>query len=206
MSYWTDEKVEALKVLHGLGLSASQIARQLGGITRNACVGKVHRMGWGPVGGGKASAPAKAPALAKPPKPAPQPSAHPWQPKAKQPMPKGVMVLPQLVGGSCTEMAAASRQANAEAKANPAENVLQIARAFVPLPGRVGVPFGSRGCKWPAGGEGADMLQCGAPADESRGEHCPYCATHAAVAFQKPKAGQPRNGNELARALRRWAA
>jgi GcrA cell cycle regulator len=41
---WTDERVELLKRLWGEGLSASQIARQLGGVTRNAVIGKVHRL------------------------------------------------------------------------------------------------------------------------------------------------------------------
>ena len=42
---WTDERVEQLKQLWSEGLSASQIARQLGGVTRNAVIGKVHRLG-----------------------------------------------------------------------------------------------------------------------------------------------------------------
>ena len=42
---WTDERVENLKKLWGDGLSASQIAAELGGITRNAVIGKVHRLG-----------------------------------------------------------------------------------------------------------------------------------------------------------------
>jgi GcrA cell cycle regulator len=42
---WTDERVERLKKLWADGLSASQIAGELGGITRNAVIGKVHRLG-----------------------------------------------------------------------------------------------------------------------------------------------------------------
>lgn len=42
---WTDERVEQLKQLWSDGLSASQIARQLGEVTRNAVIGKVHRLG-----------------------------------------------------------------------------------------------------------------------------------------------------------------
>lgn len=42
---WTDERVEILKKLWLEGLSASQIAKQLGGVTRNAVIGKVHRLG-----------------------------------------------------------------------------------------------------------------------------------------------------------------
>ncbi|WP_040308565.1 GcrA family cell cycle regulator, partial [Asticcacaulis biprosthecium] len=42
---WTDERVETLKKLWQEGHSASQIAKQLGGVTRNAVIGKVHRLG-----------------------------------------------------------------------------------------------------------------------------------------------------------------
>ena len=42
---WTDDRVEILTKLWGEGLSASQIARELGDVTRNAVIGKVHRLG-----------------------------------------------------------------------------------------------------------------------------------------------------------------
>jgi len=42
---WTDERVEQLKKLWESGLSTSQIAAELGNITRNAVIGKVHRLG-----------------------------------------------------------------------------------------------------------------------------------------------------------------
>ncbi|MCG6857488.1 MAG: GcrA cell cycle regulator [Salaquimonas sp.] len=42
---WTDERVELLKKLWMEGLSASQIAAELGSVTRNAVIGKVHRLG-----------------------------------------------------------------------------------------------------------------------------------------------------------------
>jgi GcrA cell cycle regulator len=42
---WNDERVEALKKLWSEGLSASQIASRIGGVTRNAVIGKVHRLG-----------------------------------------------------------------------------------------------------------------------------------------------------------------
>ena len=41
---WTDERVETLKRMWGEGQSASQIAKELGGVTRNAVIGKVHRL------------------------------------------------------------------------------------------------------------------------------------------------------------------
>lgn len=42
---WTDERVDLLRRLWEDGLSASQIASQIGGISRNAVIGKVHRLG-----------------------------------------------------------------------------------------------------------------------------------------------------------------
>ena len=42
---WTDERVETLKRMWAEGQSASQIAKELGGVTRNAVIGKVHRLG-----------------------------------------------------------------------------------------------------------------------------------------------------------------
>jgi len=43
---WSDERVELLRKLWSDGLSASQVAAELGpGITRNAVIGKIHRLG-----------------------------------------------------------------------------------------------------------------------------------------------------------------
>src|SRR3569833_624665 len=42
---WSDDRVEQLKKLWESGLSASQIAAELGNVTRNAVIGKVHRLG-----------------------------------------------------------------------------------------------------------------------------------------------------------------
>jgi GcrA cell cycle regulator len=44
-SDWSDDRVTTLSRLWLDGLSASQIAKQLGGVTRNAVIGKVHRLG-----------------------------------------------------------------------------------------------------------------------------------------------------------------
>ncbi|MFL6804372.1 MAG: GcrA family cell cycle regulator [Xanthobacteraceae bacterium] len=42
---WSDERVELLKTLWAAGLSCAQIAGRLGGVSRNAVIGKVHRLG-----------------------------------------------------------------------------------------------------------------------------------------------------------------
>jgi GcrA cell cycle regulator len=72
---WTDERVETLKALWLDGLSASQIAKQLGGVTRNAVIGKVHRLGLS----GRATPSQPSPVAFKPPRTrpaAPSPVIH----------------------------------------------------------------------------------------------------------------------------------
>ncbi|MFC0307140.1 GcrA family cell cycle regulator, partial [Rhizorhabdus histidinilytica] len=85
---WTEERIDQLKRLWGQGMTASQIADELGGVSRNAVIGKAHRLGLearpSPVKGGDAAAsggsspaaatPAPEKAAAPPPRPAPTPA------------------------------------------------------------------------------------------------------------------------------------
>jgi GcrA cell cycle regulator len=81
---WTDERVETLKTLWLDGLSASQIAKQLGGVTRNAVIGKVHRLGLS----GRATPSQPMPAAFKPNRPARTVSATPSAPRRPAPAPQ----------------------------------------------------------------------------------------------------------------------
>ncbi len=63
-SGWSETRVTTLSQLWRDGLSASQIAKQLGGVTRNAVIGKVHRLGLG--GRATASAPSRAAGVSTP--------------------------------------------------------------------------------------------------------------------------------------------
>ena len=79
---WTDERVELLKKMWGEGQSASQIAKELGGVTRNAVIGKVHRLGLSnrATSGSKSDSATKAevkPKAAPKPKAAAKPKADP---------------------------------------------------------------------------------------------------------------------------------
>ncbi|MDZ4372210.1 MAG: GcrA family cell cycle regulator [Phenylobacterium sp.] len=74
---WTDERVELLKKLWQDGLSASQIAKQLGGVTRNAVIGKVHRLGLS----GRATPSKPQRTVFKPPRPARPAAAAPAAPR-----------------------------------------------------------------------------------------------------------------------------
>ena len=42
---WTDERIETLRKMWDSGLTATQIAEELGGVSRNAVIGKAHRLG-----------------------------------------------------------------------------------------------------------------------------------------------------------------
>ena len=94
---WTDERIDQLKALWDKGLTASQIAEELGGVSRNAVIGKAHRLGLKsrpspvkandadkkavPKKAAPAPAPAKAPAAAAPARPRPAaPVAEPVPP------------------------------------------------------------------------------------------------------------------------------
>jgi GcrA cell cycle regulator len=93
---WTDERIDQLKAMWERGLTASQIADELGGVSRNAVIGKAHRLGLqsrpSPVKANdaprKAAAPARKPAPAAAPvaaTPAPAPVAE--APRAPTPAP-----------------------------------------------------------------------------------------------------------------------
>ena len=99
---WTDERVATLKKLWLDGLSASQIAKQLGGVTRNAVIGKVHRLGLA----GRATAP-----RVERPRPAPQPRLHtprvsvmraePVVEEPLEPMPENAVTVVDLSATVC---------------------------------------------------------------------------------------------------------
>ena len=84
--HWTDERVELLKKLWSEGLSDSAIATELGGVTRNAVIGKVHRLGLS----GRAKAPAPAPQRRIKPTRAP---SHPLRTQTSAPVVRGNTAL-----------------------------------------------------------------------------------------------------------------
>ncbi|HLZ85093.1 MAG TPA: GcrA family cell cycle regulator [Caulobacteraceae bacterium] len=113
---WTDERVETLKKLWLDGLSASQIAKQLGGVTRNAVIGKVHRLGLsGRAAPSQPARPAfKAPRPARPATTVPTPrriaqphardiapAAAPQPPAAPRPEERGVATVLTLGAHMC---------------------------------------------------------------------------------------------------------
>jgi GcrA cell cycle regulator len=158
--HWTDERVELLKKLWSDGLSASAIAAELGSVTRNAVIGKVHRLGLS----GRAKA-------AAPPQPRrPKPTRAPSHPMRTTAFIRGNTVLaPDLA-----PVVDAEPQPIAEHR--PVEDVI------IPMSERVTImELREQMCRWPLGDPGReDFRFCGgriAPGG-------PYCGHHAAIAYQ----------------------
>ncbi|MFK7870476.1 MAG: GcrA family cell cycle regulator [Roseobacter sp.] len=174
---WTDERVELLKKMWGEGQSASQIAKELGGVTRNAVIGKVHRLGLS----NRTTTPAKsetkakaAPKVEAKPKPAPKPAepavaaeAAPVTPKLpirKQIIPAGQPLPPQP----------SANEISPEALAKVSEIEKKAKKITL-------MELTERTCKWPVGDPATeDFWFCGLPVKQGK----PYCEAHVGVAFQ----------------------
>lgn len=181
---WTEDRVETLKKMWAEGQSASQIAKELGGVTRNAVIGKVHRLGLSNrAGGSTAPNPAVAPkAKEKPAKPAgakakpatetkpakvedPEPVAEkPQLPARKQIIPAGQPLPPQPSANEISPEALAS-----------VREVEKTAKRLTLM------ELTERTCKWPIGDPATpDFWFCGLPVQQGK----PYCEAHVGVAFQ----------------------
>lgn len=157
---WTDERVELLKKLWSEGLSASQIATQLGGVSRNAVIGKVHRL--------KLSARGRASAA---------------QPRAK----KAASAAAAKVASRPVRTVAASVGATALQVQFDAEPVARpMARpstdVVVPISRKLAlIQLTERTCKWPNGDPLTEEFNfCG----NDVGENGPYCGYHSKIAYQ----------------------
>jgi len=187
---WTDERVELLKKMWSEGQSASQIAKELGSVTRNAVIGKVHRLGLSnrtsgaqtakPEVKAKAGAAPKPDAKAKPqpkteparPEPEPTADARPNLPARKQIIPAGQPLPPQP---SANEISP-----EALAKVNEIEKKAKKISLM---------ELTERTCKWPVGDPATeDFWFCGLPVQVGK----PYCEAHVGVAFQPMSARRDR--------------
>ena len=180
---WTDDRVEILKRLWGEGQSASQIAKELGGVTRNAVIGKVHRLGLS--------------------NRATSSSSSKSDTKSKTSV-KSMSNTKKVLNKT-----SASKVTSANSPAEPRSNVTslrsQIIPAGQPLPpqpsaneispealARVNeiekkakkislLELTERTCKWPVGDPATEEFWfCGLPSQAGK----PYCEAHVGVAFQ----------------------
>ena len=194
---WTDERVETLKKMWGEGQSASQIAKELGGVTRNAVIGKVHRLGLSNRNTGSAAAKAEAKPKAKPapkaeakPKPKPQPKTEAARPQAAnspaQPQADARPVTParrQIIpAGQPLPPQPSANEISPEALAKVNEIEKKAKKLGL-------MELTERTCKWPVGDPATeDFWFCGLPVQAGK----PYCEAHVGVAFQPMSARRDR--------------
>jgi GcrA cell cycle regulator len=155
---WTDERVEYLKKLWNDGLSASQIAGELGGVTRNAVIGKVHRLGL--------SGRAKAPSISTPRVRKAAPRQQTMRTVSMTTMSRGNTALAHQV----------QPVVQYQVETRPMEEVV------VPMSRRVQImELKEAMCKWPIGDPTqSDFVFCGADCNFGT----PYCTYHSSVAYQ----------------------
>jgi GcrA cell cycle regulator len=172
VSTWTEDRVEVLKKLWNDGLSASQIAGELGGVTRNAVIGKVHRLGLS----GRAKSPSSGSSSARPRKPA--------APRANS----GFNAANHIRGNT---VLAPQLRAQPEARPEPKPELLDP-DVVVPFSERVTImELKEHSCRWPMGDPThADFRFCGLKTDTG----IPYCGYHCRIAYQP--AGERRREQE----------
>lgn len=196
---WTEERVETLKRLWSEGQSASQIARTLGGVTRNAVIGKVHRLGLSNRNQDAATTapstpePAAEPAAAnskaaaadeKPAAKAEEPAApaaaekeaeaEVEEPEAAQPAPVFTPRRPIVPAGQPLPPQPSANEISPEALASVREVEKRSLKLSL-------MELTERTCKWPIGDPATEKFWfCGLPAQPGK----PYCEAHVGVAFQ----------------------
>jgi GcrA cell cycle regulator len=200
---WTDERVELLKKMWTEGQSASQIAKELGGVTRNAVIGKVHRLGLSNRAGASAAPSAPAASATKP--VAKDKPAAPSAPKAARPEPKAAAkekpaanAESPAVETDAIPMSAARRAIIPAGQPLPpqpsANEVSPEALAKVSEVEKTAkkltlMELTEKTCKWPVGDPATDNFWfCGLPVQQGK----PYCEAHVGVAFQPMSARRDR--------------
>jgi GcrA cell cycle regulator len=195
---WTDERIERLKELWTNGMTASQIADELGGVSRNAVIGKAHRLGL-----------QSRPSPVKPNEGPGETAPSPFEPEAQAQAPARAEAEETVAEPDETDAEAAAPAAASAAPAAPQPQIRSIGPGgFVrqspgeqqspipPAPPRRLVPakpspeiaektglldLNEKICKWPLGHPGEpDFHFCGNPANPG----FPYCVEHCGVAYQ----------------------
>ncbi len=205
---WTDERIDRLKELWSKGMTASQIAEELGGVSRNAVIGKAHRLDLqsrpSPVKGGERDAshakaePRKA-AAAPAPKPRPIPAPAPVAPVAAAPAPRSApasevnasIPLPprpqpavgpafRSIGPGGFIRQAPGEQAPPSTPAPPRR--LVPAKPSAEIADKTSLlDLSEKVCKWPLGHPGEpDFHFCGDVVNPG----FPYCVSHCGLAYQ----------------------
>lgn len=162
---WNDERVDLLKKLWSEGLSASQIAGRLGGVTRNAVIGKVHRLGLS----GRATTSRMKTHRARP-----------------RPTPAGVAVKRAMPSAKPRFAQAGNPAVRALYQPDAEPFIPSVEELEIPLAERKSIQTLTEcSCRWPIGDpQLADFHFCG----KNKVPGLPYCEFHARRAFQPPQA------------------
>ena len=199
---WTDERIEQLKAMWVKGMTASQIAETLGGVSRNAVIGKAHRLGLqarpSPVksNDGESGSEARKP-KAKPAAEASAPPAAPIAPPRSRPAPTAAAPVQPAPAAGASRPPANQQQYRSVGpggflRQGPGDQQAPIppapARRLVPAKpsseviGKTGLlDLNDRICKWPLGHPGEpDFHFCG----EKVNPGFPYCVEHCGLAYQ----------------------
>jgi GcrA cell cycle regulator len=207
---WTDERIEKLTKMWEGGATASQIADELGGVSRNAVIGKAHRLGLkarpSPVKANEKPEPARTePAPARPaPKAAAPVEPRPAPPRPASPPPQAAAPRPAAPAPTAPQTAAPAGE-----PAAPQPRIVSVGPGgflrqgpgdqqapIPPAPPRRLVParpspeiadktslldLNDRICRWPMGHPGEpDFHFCG----EKVNPGFPYCVEHCGRAYQ----------------------
>ena len=160
---WTEERVELLKKLWTEGLSASQIANRLGSVTRNAVIGKVHRLG---LSGRATTSRVKS---VRPRKRVAKPATKNLRPKYNS-----------------TSNAGFKNQFGYEGTTKSEPLKQQYEELFIPISERKSImTLKESHCRWPIGDpQDEDFHFCG----REKVPGSPYCEHHSCIAFQPASA------------------
>ena len=185
---WSDERVAILKKMWLDGNSASEIAKELGNITRNAVIGKVHRLGLSNrdtnvskagIAGNRAPKSVK---RGRPPKINKEPKKRGRPQKIKE---------PREFDDTTTEMSRSVNASGTSSRTNSSKLEVVSDLSEETLKDLLKVEMKSkkislmdlteRTCKWPIGDPATDTFWfCGHEAEPGK----PYCKTHISIAFQ----------------------
>lgn len=174
---WTEERVELLKKLWLEGLSASQIAGVLGeGVTRNAVIGKVHRLKLS----GRAKPATSAPRVRSAPRPAARRVASPAATSRSSGL-GAVMKARNTISAGAIQGATALKMD--EEFAVEMELAPQAQELFIPVEQRLTLlQLNEHTCKWPIGDPlTPEFYFCGQHSDEGK----PYCEFHSRRAYHQ---------------------
>lgn len=155
---WTEQKIQMLKDMWGHGYSASEIAKRLGGFTRNAVIGKAHRL--------KLSS---------------RPSPIKRDEEGRAGMPPDVITPIVRTSSRKRAMMRAMPPVALPSTIKPSKDSITALDALKRTEGIAVTKAGERHCRWPIGDPRSPEFRfCGCSAYEG----LPYCIDHARMAYQ----------------------